>query len=224
VSSLVALLIALPASLLPAAWRARMPQGLPMAAGTVITGAAQVLAAFVAGAWAFPRFAAGLMAQASEVAAAAPVDGRAVAMIQGAAVWFAFLTSPLGLALLGCEVEGLIRLAGAATTGEPLGTLPLWLLEHAGSRLRRWRDLRRLPPLVPDEVLREGDGLRIASCRRRPWDKLITIEIEDRFYRVVGHETLPAGPRPHVYRLAPLAPGAIIRGLHRYRRGELPAP
>src|SRR4051794_19091836 len=123
--------MALPASLLPAAWRARMPQGLPLTAGTIITGAAQGLGAFLGGAGPSPRFAADGMARAWGVGAAAPVNGRAVAMIQGAAVWFAFLTSPLGLALLGSEIEGLIRLAGAAATGEPLGTLPLWLLEQA---------------------------------------------------------------------------------------------
>ena len=199
-SSLVALLMALLVSLLPAVWRARLPQGLPLVAGTVITGAAQVLGAFLGGAWAFPRFAADLMAQASEVAAAAPAHDRAVAMVQGAAIWFAFLTSPLGLALVYSEVEGLVRLGGAAATGEALGTLPLWLLERAGARLARCGAQRRLPPLLPDEVVRERDRLRIASCRPRAWDELITIEFEDRFYGVIGHEMLPAGPRPYLYR------------------------
>ena len=74
------------------------------------------------------------------------------------------------------------------------------------------------------------------AWRRDTWDHLTTIEYEGEFYELA--ETClpcPSGrraqaglaaqpPRPYLYRLRPISPGKVIRGLHHYRPDELLPP
>ena len=135
-----------------------------------------------------------------------------------------FLIQPLTLLLIYVSIEGALRLVAAVATEEAVGSLPLYLLElgrTSGAKVTRQIALGRL---VADEVTRKGSELHIASCRERDaWDSLLTIEYEEQFYELAETRS-GAPPRPYLYRLRPIPPGKIIRGLHHYRPDELLPP
>ncbi|MFQ5925903.1 MAG: hypothetical protein ACE5MH_00520 [Terriglobia bacterium] len=143
----------------------------------------------------------------------------------GPASWLEYLFQPLTLLLIYLFVEGAVRLLAAVSSEQAIGSLPFYLLEVGRARGAEIRRERALGPLIPDEVTRLGaHELRIASCRPRDtWDHLLTIEYEEEFYELA--ETLPGRPpRPYVYRLRPIPPGKVIRGIHRYHPHELLPP
>lgn len=143
----------------------------------------------------------------------------------GPMAWLEYLLQPLTLLLIYFFVEGTVRLLVAVSTGEAVGSLPLYLLELGRTRAVEVKRERALEPLIADEVTRSAPGeLRIASCRPRDaWDQLTTIEYEGEFYELA--ETLAGRPpRPYVYRLRPIPPGKVIRGLHHYHPEELLPP
>lgn len=76
---------------------------------------------------------------------------------------------------------------------------------------------REAPPVA--DVVEPGDGaefdLRIASCREKPWDNLLTISYEDRLYEV-AEERVDEGPRPFLYLLRFQPANKIVRRIHRY--------
>jgi hypothetical protein len=73
------------------------------------------------------------------------------------------------------------------------------------------------PPVA--DVVEPGDGaefdLRIASCREKPWDHLLTISYEDRLYEV-AEERVDEGPRPFLYLLRFHPANKVVRRIHRY--------
>ncbi len=90
--------------------------------------------------------------------------------------------------------------------------------ERSSLRERIAKSLEREAPLVADEV-EPGDGaefdLRIASCREKSWDHLISISYEDRLYELA--EERPGEPaRPFLYLLRFQPANKVVRRIHRY--------
>jgi hypothetical protein len=69
------------------------------------------------------------------------------------------------------------------------------------------------------DLVEPGDGtafdLRIASCREKFWDRLITISYGDRLYEVAEERT-EEPPRPFVYLLRFQPANKIVRRIHHY--------
>ncbi len=90
--------------------------------------------------------------------------------------------------------------------------------EKVSLKARLAKSLEREAPPIAD-VVEPGDGaefdLRIASCREKPWDNLITISYEDRLYEV-AEERVEEGPRPFLYLLRFQPANKIVRRIHRY--------
>jgi hypothetical protein len=166
--------------------------------------------------------------QVIEAGADEALASRGVQMGMGVVSTLEYVFQPLTLLLIYFALEGAVRLAGAAFTGQVLPSLPLHVTVWAQERLEQRRAERALGPPVVDTVER-GDrqqyDLRIASCRPKTnWDRLMTVAYEEQFYEVVKEEQGPQ-PRPHIYLLKKIPEGKVIRGLHHYRPDEtLPPP
>jgi hypothetical protein len=213
-----AVVLAGPVSLLPEPWRKRLGGGLALAGATIVTGAIELVAAVFGTAAAFTRFSARWIQEA-----AASGGDHAAMFVQGGATWIAFLLTPTGLALTFLFCEGLLRAGGTAATGEPLGIGALWAVERIHRALTARARRLAEEPLVEDAIVRDGEGrlTRIESCRPRPWDELTTVSFEDHLYAVVAQQTLPTGPRRHLYRLQLAPANRVVRGLHHYAPDEL---
>jgi hypothetical protein len=135
-----------------------------------------------------------------------------------------YIFSPLSILLVYFTLEGTLRVFAAAVTEETPGTLPLYVLAWGIELTRRWRAERALGPRIIDEVQRFrgiGYDLGIASCRPKSgWDRLMTIEFEDKLYEVF-EEKLGPRPRRYIYLLREAPKAKVIRGLHHYRPDEV---
>lgn len=150
---------------------------------------------------------------------------RGVQMGLGFYATLEYLLQPLTLLLIYFAIEGLVRLLAALSTEQAIGSLPLYLFELGRARTAEIRRERALGLRVPDQVSRSGaQEVVIASCRPRDtWDHLTTIEYQGDYYELA--ETLAGRPpRPYVYRLRPIPPGKVIRGIHHYDPDELRPP
>jgi hypothetical protein len=136
-----------------------------------------------------------------------------------------FLIHPLTWIITYFGFEGLFRAVAALSTGEVVGTLPLWMVERAFQFLRPGPGA--LLPLVPDEIT-GGDrtcDLQIASCRRRPeWKYPYTIRYGGVYFQVIADKFINAGPRPYLYLLQRLPAGEIARGLKNYDPKDVLVP
>lgn len=98
--------------------------------------------------------------------------------------------------------------------------------EDEGERLslkaRVAKSLQREAPLVAD-LVEPGDGaefdLRIASCREKFWDHLITLSYGDRLYEV-AEERQGEPPRPFLYLLRFHPANKVVRRIHHYDPNE----
>ena len=105
---------------------------------------------------------------------------------------------------------------------DPAEVLRVEAEEEGGEKLplkeRIAKSLQREVPPIADEV-EPGDGtefdLRIASCREKSWDPLITISYEDRLYEV-SEERPGEPPRPFLYLLRFHPANKVVRRIHRY--------
>ncbi len=102
-----------------------------------------------------------------------------------------YLLHPLSLLLLYMAFEGIIRTLAALAIGQPLPTLPLFVIGWAHTQIDCWRARRALGPLVSDEI-EFGDGtvfdLRVSSCRPKDWNSLVTVRFQGEFYRMFKQE------------------------------------
>lgn len=134
-----------------------------------------------------------------------------------------YIFSPVSMLLAYFMIEGVLRVFAAAVTEETPGTLPLYLLGWVIERTGRARADRALGERMVDEVHRYAGisyDLGIASSRpKKTWDRLMTIEFEEKFYEICGEKTGPP-PRRYVYLLKLITPGKVIRGIHHYRPDE----
>lgn len=144
----------------------------------------------------------------------------------GIIVLFAYIITPASMVLIYFAFEGVVRLFGAVTTGEVVGTLPLTIADWSATRLRELHVEKKQGPRIPDMVAAppvEGCGydLSIASCRAKPgWDHLLTISYNDTLYEVAEYVEGDI-PRKHVYLLRRAPAHKVIRGLHHYDPEEV---
>jgi hypothetical protein len=138
--------------------------------------------------------------------------------------WIAWFIYPGSWPFAYLGLVGLTRCTAFAVAREAVGEPVVW----AGLRL--WQRLRgraavksrhsRLGPLRPDRVLPAKDGdLFVLCCRDKPeWIPAATIEIDDRFYRLVNTEERKDGEWDViVYRLREQPVESVIRRLVHYR-------
>jgi hypothetical protein len=142
--------------------------------------------------------------------------------------WFAWFLFPGSWPFAYLALVGLARCSAFAVTREAVGEPIVWLGLRVWQRVRgraahRARE-KRLGPLRPDRVLPgKGGDLFVLSCRDKPeWTPAATLEIEDRFYRLVSAEERRDGEwSVLVYRLREHETEAVIRTLVHYRLPEL---
>lgn len=118
-------------------------------------------------------------------------------------IGYLFMTLP-GLLCIYFLVEGMVRVI-AASSDHAIGTAPLWLIGFAVHRLfRLGDDIKAVVPVV-DEVHRDGDhmGVRIDTCRVRPWKKTDAIVIAGESYKIITQKVEETGTRRYRYFLEP---------------------
>jgi hypothetical protein len=94
--------------------------------------------------------------------------------------------------------------------------------EKTPLKARLAKSVQREGPPIADQV-EPGDGtefdLRIASCREKPWDHLLTISYADRLYEV-AEERRGEPPRPFLYWLRFHPANKVVRLIHHYDPNE----
>lgn len=134
-----------------------------------------------------------------------------------------YVFSPLSMLLVYFALEGGLRVLTAAVAEETYGTLPLYVVAWIFERRSRAAADRALGERMVDEVHRYvgiSYDLGVASSRpKKTWDRLITIEFEEKFYELY-EEKLGPPPRRYIYLLKSVTPGKVIRGIHHYRPDE----
>ncbi len=216
----LSLLVAIPASFLPAPWRHKLHlDRTALGPGTVLGCLIVGVAAVLLGAHFYQAFLDGMAAERlatlRQLALAAGEKGQldyGPMMVVGLQSYLEFLFTPAGLVCLYLFAESLLR--GAAVAGGfRLPTLPLWLLELARAGVAAVIARHRLGALVADEITRGPGGVlwRIATCRDRGWSRETTLSYEDRFYQVTQVEDRGAGPRRYLYTVQQSPPGLVIR-------------
>jgi hypothetical protein len=131
---------------------------------------------------------------------AASPDNKAVGHV-GAVIWVAF---------------GVTR----EVVGEPLVWAAVRIAQAARRLLHGSQDLLRFGPERPDRLLHEAESdLIVLSARPKlEWNERVTIEIDERFYRLRRTEERQDGTWwAYAYLLREAEPGEIIRALVRYR-------
>jgi hypothetical protein len=194
----------------------------------MFSGIAQMLLALGTLIHRYPRFAERQMAQIDPrvFLAAAERGGETAVSGFGAIMLLAYILTPLSLLLVYFAIEGGVRLLGAISTGEVVGSLPLTLLETG---MRKWsarQTEKNQGPRIPDLVTVapvDGSGydLAVASCRCKPgWDHLMTISYDEKLYEVADYLEGDM-PRKHVYLLRFAPAHKVVRGLHLYDPEEV---
>ena len=189
---------------------------------TILSGAVQAIGCFglyIGRYLYFMEYRLGTISQAA-------VDKGALAVGASPAAGFAstveYVFSPLSILLTYFTLEGALRLIAAVATEETTGTLPLCVVGWVIGRVQARQAERALGVPMEDEVHRFVGidyDLGIASSRPKKWDRLLTIEFEEKNYELYDQK-LGAAPRPYIYLLKALSPGRLIRGLHHYRPDE----
>lgn len=157
--------------------------------------------------------------------------GRLAFNWSGSIAWVAWLFRPTVWLLVGVVAVGGVRMVAFLVDREVVAEPWVWAPLRLVQALRRVvvRQARRLAfgPLRPDRRIEKPGGgeLVILTCRERPgWNELITIEVDERFYRLVGVEERRDGPyRCYAYRLRERPDDAeVFRGLVRYEPVAVP--
>jgi hypothetical protein len=142
----------------------------------------------------------------------------------GAFAWLRWLTSPVTLLLLLATVTGAVRLMSFGLNGEAIGEPLVWVGWRAWRRfvvkpIEATQRAARYGPQRPDRVMPQPDGtlLVLSVTPHQEWNELTTIEVGDRFYRLVDSGELDDGGWTwHTHRLREEDPTAVIRSLVRY--------
>ena len=205
---LLALLVAIPVSLLPARLRARFGP-MPLVAGTAISGGFQL----AGGAIFF------FVACFSSVARSWPALSRFTFQTgnetaSGALGYLFFFFSPAGLVTLYVILEGFVRVLSSVSLDEPLGSATPWLVLRLAGALRT--SSVRAPGVVEDTLRPDGAALILETMQRLDWDERTTIEIGGAMLRVAQIEEHVGAERPHVIRLEPIPESWLVRRLVRY--------
>lgn len=153
--------------------------------------------------------------------AAAALSGTYVQFGMGFTSLLEYLLSPTTLVMQYFALEGLVRIFGAMTTGEVVGTLPLFLVDWVIQQRTLRVAEKKLGPIIPDEVNLAPTGesnyeIVVASCReKQDWNHLTTISYQEKLYEVADH-FYGAAPRPYIYLLRTAPLDKVIRGLIHY--------
>jgi hypothetical protein len=142
----------------------------------------------------------------------------------GAFAWLRWLTSPVTMLLVLATVTGAVRLANFALNGEAIGEPLVWAGWRAWRRfvvkpIEATQRAVRYGPQRPDRVVPQPDGtlLVLSATPHDEWNELTTIEVGERFYRLVDTGELDdAGWTWHSHRLREEDSTAVIRSLVRY--------
>ncbi|HYN19895.1 MAG TPA: hypothetical protein VE078_02970 [Thermoanaerobaculia bacterium] len=142
-------------------------------------------------------------------------------MLSGVANWLEWLAQPWTWLLFLIPATGLLRLVAYGlhheASGEPLVWAGVRLWQLFGRGLGQSRDLLRFGPDRPDRIEPSPGGLTVLSCRPKDWNPLITIEIRERFYRLLRAEERQDGQWwVHAYELGEVEESEVIRYLIRY--------
>ena len=143
-------------------------------------------------------------------------------MLSGVANWLEWLAQPWTWLLFLIPATGLLRLViygiNHEATGEPLVWAGVRLGQFLGRRLGRSRDLLRYGPERPDRIAPSPGGLTVLACRPKPdWNPLVTIEVRERFYRVLRSEERQDGQWwVYAYVMRETPESEVIRYLIRY--------
>lgn len=141
----------------------------------------------------------------------------------GAVIWLSWMLRPFTWLLASVGLVGMARLVAFGVSREVVGEPLVWaavrITQAAGRTLSGSRDLLRFGPERPDRVIHEpGGDLVVLSCRPKPdWNERVTIEIDERFYRLRRVEERQDGTwwaYAHLLRESP--DNEIIRALIRY--------
>jgi len=136
--------------------------------------------------------------------------------------WIGWFLHPLAWPPAYLAMVGLVRCCAFAITreamGEPVVIAAMRLTQLWSKKQRLKLREAELGPIRPDRLLKRNDNLVILTCREKPeFRQEVTIEVEERFYRLTGVEERQDGQyRTLAYRLAPTERGAVIRRLVRY--------
>jgi hypothetical protein len=141
----------------------------------------------------------------------------------GAMIWLEWLSEPFTWLLASVALVGVGRLVAFGVSREVIGEPLVWaavrISQAAGRFLRGSRDKLRFGPARPDKLIQEpGGGLAVLSYEPKPdWNERVTIEIDERFYRLRRvEERLDGTWWAHTYLLDEAPPSEIIRALIRY--------
>lgn len=149
---------------------------------------------------------------------------RLAIMESGSLIWLTWVLRPITWLLVSIPLVGIARMIAFGVSrdavGEPLVWMALRVADGARRLLSRLAFRRRFGPIRPDRLLREpGCDLVVLSSRAKPdWNERVTIEIGDRFFRLLrAEERRDRGWWAHAYLLAEADPNEMIRGLIRYQ-------
>jgi hypothetical protein len=143
-------------------------------------------------------------------------------LLSGVSNWIDWLSQPWTWLLFLVPATGMLRLVTYGlhheSTGEPLVWAGLRLWQFVERRLGQSRDLLRYGPERPDRIVPSPGGMTILSCRPKPdWNPLVTIEIRERFYRVLRTEERQDGQWwVYAYVMREMPESEVIRYLIRY--------
>jgi hypothetical protein len=219
--------------LLPPRWRSAWFGHLPVnwaqaAAVSGVVEAVGCLAGLIA--WYFVWLHASVAQQIDvTLKATKGVPGHGAGVGMGAIALLTFVTHPGTWTLVYFSIEGVARALAAILGEQPLGTLPLAVVDRIVARSQRRRAEARVP-LVPDKVTRSDAAqpwdLRVESCRPKPtWKPPLAVRFEDRLYKVLGQAPEAVNsPRPYIYILQRIPAGEAARGPVNYDPQEALGP
>ena len=151
-------------------------------------------------------------------------DERRTLFWSGSFSWLTWVIRPKILLLASFSVWGLVRLTAFGVTREAVAEPLVWigwqLWDRAVVRPGRAAErFARFGPDRPDRIERSEEGrLLVLSARPKPdWNDAVTIEHEDRFYRLKSVGELVGTPWWwYAHELEEEDPTAVIRRLVRY--------
>ena len=149
-------------------------------------------------------------------------EGRYAYVNSGPLLVLHWLAEPWTWVLISIPLVGIVRLVAYGVNREAVGEPVVWagvrLSQLLRRRLERSRDLLRYGPERPDRIVASPGGLTILSCRSKPdWNPLVTIEVHERFYRLLRKEERQAGQWwVYAYVLGEIPESEVIRYLIRY--------